>query len=237
MNLNKSLKMLKMGLRKNSPTILVSFGVSGTVLTAYLTGKASFKAANELRDKELEIKDAIKEVFPLYIPAVISGIATIGFIVGANRISSKRAAAAYSVMTISERMFEEYKEKVIEKIGERKEQEIRDEIAQDRVEANKPNTILVGSGEVICCELGTGRYFKSDMETLRKAQNDINAKLVRELYVPLSEFYYIIGLSPTSYSWDVGWVSEKHMALEFSTVLTDDNKPCLAFEYNYIKPL
>jgi hypothetical protein len=237
MNFSKSFKLFKMGLRKNSPTILVSFGVTGTVLTAYLAGKASFKAADELRGKDLDTKESIKEVFPLYIPAVISGVATIGFIVGANKISSKRAAAAYSVMAISERMFEEYKEKVVEKLGERKEQEIRDEIAQSRVQNNQPSSIVVGSGEVICCELGTGRYFKSDMETLRKAQNDINAKLVRELYVPLSEFYYMVGLSPTTYSWDVGWVSEKHMDLQFTTVLTEDSKPCLAFEYNYIKPI
>jgi hypothetical protein len=36
----------------NSPAILTSAAVVGTITTAYLTGKASFKAADVIRDEE-----------------------------------------------------------------------------------------------------------------------------------------------------------------------------------------
>lgn len=227
-------------LKQNSPAILTALGVSGAISTAYLTGKASYEAALILHDapEDLTRNEKIEIVWERYIPAAISGFITIGCIIGATKVSSKRTAAAYSLLTVSERAFSEYKEKVTEKLGEKKEQVIRDEIAQERVNNNKPNQIIVtGSGDVLCCELFTGRYFNSDMETLRKAQNDINAKLVADVFVPLSELYYLLGLPYTSHSSNVGWESSKLLALEFSTVMSEDSRPCLAFDYNYIKPI
>ena len=226
-------------MKNNSPAILTAVSITGVLVTAYLVGKASFKASDLLRDeKDLSTKETIKKVLPLYVPAGIVGVTTIGSIFYVNKISSKRAAAAYSVMAISEKAFEEYKEKIVEKFGERKEKEARDEIAQDTVTKNPPKTIFVSPpGTILCCELFTGRYFNSDMETLRKAQNDINIKLFSNMYVPLSEFYYLVGLPNTTYSWDVGWHSDKLMNLDFSTVLSEDSRPCIAFEYNYTKPV
>lgn len=83
----------------------------------------------------------------------------------------------------------------------------------------------------------TGRYFVGDMEKLRQAVNEVNAKLLREDYVVIGEFYYILGLQQTSSAGRLGWTSDKLLELEFSTTLTEDNKPCLAFDYNYVKPM
>ena len=227
-------------LKSNSPAILTALGVSGTVTTAYLTGKASYRAARRLSEEPawLSNREKVELVWDLYVPAAVSGAVTIGCIVGATRVSSKRAAAAYSLVTLSEKAFEEYREKVVEKLGERKEQEVRDEIAQSRVNANPPGSaIVVGSGNVLCCELFTMRYFQSDMESLRKAENNINAKLNSHDYATLDDFYYMIGLGFTSDSGSIGWESDRLMSLDFTTTLSPDGKPCLAFGYNYTRPL
>jgi Family of unknown function (DUF6353) len=236
-------------LRSNSPAILTALGVSGTLSTAYLAGKASYKAAHVIRRANLtfpapgERRQRAKENFQLtwklYIPAVTSGGLTIACIVMANRVGSKRTAAIAAAYSLSETALVEYREKVIEQFGERKEQAVRDELAQDKVAGNPPNreVIVAGSSDVLCHELLTGRYFRSDMETLRKAQNDINGKILRERYVQLSEFYYLVGLPYTSHSSVLGWDSDRLMELEFSTVLSEDNIPCIAFEYNYTKPV
>lgn len=226
--------------RENSPAILAALGVSGTVTTAYLTGKASFEAADRLSEKTpyRSTRETVELVWDLYIPAAVSGAVTIGCIIAATRVSSKRAAAAYSVLTVSEKAFEEYREKVIEKLGERKEKEVRDEVAQSRVNQNPVgSTLVVGAGSVLCCEMFTGRYFACDMETLRRAENDVNAKLVREMYATMNDFYYIVGLDTTTNSGSLGWESDRHMSLEFSTAIATDGRPCLTFEYNYTKPL
>jgi hypothetical protein len=239
MILSNLLGTTKTVLNKNSPAIMVGVAITGVIVTSYLSGKATLEAVDIIQENEdLDRNDLLKKIAPVYIPTVVSGLLTIGCIIGSNRVSSKRAAAAYSVLALSERAFEEYKDKVTEKFGENKERAVRDEIAQDRVTNNPPNTTLItGTGSVLCCELFTGRYFNSDIETLRKAQNDINAKLVKDMYAPLSEFYYIVGLPTNSNAWNVGWESDKHMALEFTSVLSENNVPCLAFDYNYIKPI
>jgi hypothetical protein len=215
-----------------------------------LAATASFKAAYVIEREQrrldkhekshpLDKKEKAKLIWQLYIPTTVSTVLTIGCIIGGARIGTKRAAAAYSLLTVSEQAFVEYKEKVVEQIGEKKEQKVRDEIAQDRVNQSSPQAgvVIVSAGQVLCYEMHTGRYFNCDMETIRKAQNTINAKLIREMEASLSDFYYLVGLPPTSYSSGTGWNSDKMLELSFSTVLSDDGRPCISFEYNYIKPL
>ena len=231
----------------NAPAILTGLAVVGTLTTAYLTGKASFKAANLIRAEEtMAIKstgDAFYEcnnrrkfelAWKFYIPAASSAVTTVAFIVAANRIGTRRAAAMAAAYAIAERGFEEYREKIVEKLGERKERAARDEIAQTRVTRNPPpeDMVLLEDGlSVLCCDLFSGRYFMSDMETLRRAENDVNFQVNNDYYASLSDFYDAIGLPQTSMSGDVGWNSDKLLELEFATTLTPSGKPCLTFDF------
>lgn len=249
MKLSKITHIVQKSITDNSTTILTALGVSGTISTAYLVGRASFQAVEAIQIEQnrldsyikshpLDKKEKAKLVWKLYIPAAASGILTIGCIIGGTRIGFKRTAAAYSLVTVSEKAFAEYKDKVVEQIGATKEQKIKDQIAQDRVTATPgQNMVVVSSGSVLCFEMHTGRYFNCDMETLRKAQNTINAKLIREVEADLNDFYYLVGLPNTTTSAGVGWDSDKMMELYFSTVMSEDNRPCIAFEYNYVKML
>lgn len=242
MKVGETFRKVDRVVKTNSPEILTGMSVTGTLLTAYLTAKATLDIA---RSESLDIfscytredkKNAIKRVWKRYIPAAISGVLTIGCTVSANKLGSKKTAAAYSLLAISERAFDEYKDKVVEQIGEKKEQAIRDEIAQDRV-SSAPAVIVGGSGTVLCYEMHTGRYFNADMETLRRAENLVNAKLLREDESSLSDFYYLVGLPTTSYSSSTGWRSDRLLEIRYSTTMSDDSRPCLAFEYNYVKAL
>ncbi len=243
MNLISLAQTAQKVIKSNSPAILTALGVSGTLGTAYLAGKASYRAAIRIKEQEppdnpMTLGEKFELVWDLYVPAVAAGAVTVGSIIGANHISSKRTAAAYSVLAVAEKGFAEYRDKVVEVHGEKKEAAIREEIAKDHIRANPPGeTIVVGSGSVLCCELFTGRYFNCDMEKLRRSQNDINAKLMSEMYATLSDFYYMIGLPPTSDSGRIGWESDKQLALSFTSILCEDSRPCLAFDYNYTKVL
>lgn len=234
--------------KQHSPLILSSVAVSGVVTTAYLSSKASVEADQIIhRREQLEgtadcwqnrLKERGRLVWKLYIPAAASGAVTIACIVGTARIGNKRAVAAQAAFILTERAYSEYRDKVVEEFGDKADQKIRDKIAEDKVKNNPPSKeITVVVGNVLCCELYTGRYFQSDMETLRKAQNDLNSMLIRQDWVSFEEWYYMIGLQPTSFSSDIGWNSDKMMELEFSTVLTEDGRPCLAFAYNYHRML
>lgn len=246
MNLTHIFNNGKKAVKANSPEILTAFGVSGVVVTSYLAAKGAIQADRILQegqepgfeDPERDLKAKVRLTWKCYIPAFASGVITASCIMGASKANSKRTAVAVGAYSLTEKAFAEYREKVVEQLGENKEQKIRDEIKQDRVtKLGSKDVIITGKGEVMCCELLTGRYFKSDMETLRKAQNDINARINNERYVNLDEFYDLIGLPYTSQSNTCGWDSAKLMELEFTTTLTPDGTPCLAFDYNYVKPL
>lgn len=239
---NRSLKQIK----HNSPEILTGFGVAGVVITGYLAALAGAKAKallDEVPDQSDELKVRIKEnakvVWKVYIPPTLSGAATIACIIGSSKASGRRTAAAVTAYSLTEKAFSEYKDHVIEQIGKGKEQKIRDEIAQKKVTENPPGSkeiLVLGKGQVMCCELWTGRYFKCDMETLRKAENDTNAMIVNTYYVTMSDFYDLLDLPHTSESNNMGWDTDKLLELQFSTVLSPDGEPCLAFDYNYVRP-
>lgn len=249
------LEHLKFLVNDNSTTILTGMGVSGTIATAYLTGRASFKAARIIQEEnhmrelvaakdddnqvidldEITRFNKIKMVWRLYIPPVGVGITTIASIIVANKISSKKVAALTVASVISERSLQEYKAKVIEKLGERQSTAIREEIAQDRVTKYPigQEVILAGTGEVLCYDMLTGRYFQSSVEEIKRAENKINHQLVNFMSASLSEFYDEVGLPPTPYTESVGWNMNNRMEVQFSTVMSSDNRPCIAIDFLY----
>jgi hypothetical protein len=239
---------VKYFLNENSTTLLTTVGVTGTVATAYLTGRASFKAAEIIAREEetLEVNgdgnviheipriEKAKMVWRHYLPAAAVGILTVTSIVMANRISSKRIAALVIASGISDRALQEYKAKVIQKFGERKEVDIRDEIAQDKVNANPPDTRQVfvhGTGEVLCFDTLTGRYFSSTVEKIRRAENRVNYELLHYFSASLTMFYEEIGLPPTDYTDSVGWNTDNLLEVNLSTVMSQDEKPCIAVSF------
>lgn len=250
--LNKAFKQAEKFTIDNSPTILTVVGVTGTVLTAYLTGTASFKAAAILADMpdyiepdgyvihgyEYSTREKVQEVWTLYVPAIVVGTATVTCIIGANRIGTRRAAAMAAAYSLSERAFVEYREKVKETVGKNKERKVRDEIAQEKVDANPINdtrVIITGKGSVLCYELMTGRPFKSNQDELKKAENELNHKLLTEDSVSLSYFYDCVGLPRTLYSDEVGWRNDKLVEIDISAVMIE-GEPALAIDYS-IEPV
>lgn len=236
--LNSIMKKSQKYVFDNSPAILTAFGVVGTVTTAFLAGKASFRAAEiiieeqEHENEYLETRERVELTWQLYIPAVASGVLTVGAIIGANYVSTRRAAALATAYAITERAFDEYREKVTEKVGEKKEQKIRDEIAQDTVDRYPASEMRVyGDGDVLCYDKYSGRYFKSDMESLRKVENDVNHNIIHNFYATLQDFYDRIGLDRTGYSDEVGWNADHLLELRFSATISDDGRPCMVIDY------
>jgi Family of unknown function (DUF6353) len=227
----------------NSPSILTVIGVTGTLTTAYLTGRATFKAGDLIRkhNNDLDITDQYmppKEKFELvwkeYVPVVATGLLTVAAIIGANRIGTRRAAALAAAYTLSEKAFEQYREKILEKLGPAKEQTARDEIAAARVRETPPGEVIItGNGNVLFMDQYTGRYFQSDMETVKGAVNKLNYELNQNMYASLNDFYGIIGLDATSVGEELGWTSDKLMDVDFSATIVD-GKPCICIDFKIV---
>lgn len=226
-------KALQKTIQKHSPAILTGVGVAGMVVTTVMAVKATPKALRMVDDKEIEdgkrltTSEIIKTTWKCYLPATITGACSIACIIGASSISAKRNAALFTAYTISETALKEYKDKAIEVVGPKKERAIRDAIAKDQLEkANvaERKFITTGRGETPCFDPLTNTCFKSDIETLRKAENVLNKRMRDEIQITLNDFLEEIGLDPCDISigdklgWDIGkgWID-----LDFSSQLVD----------------
>ena len=229
-------------MKKHSPEILTGIGIAGMITTVVMAVRATPKAILLLEEKKeekgeekLTRPETIKTAWTCYIPSTIVGSVSILCLVGASSVNFRRNAALATAYTLSESALREYQEKVVETIGEKKEQSVRDAIAKDMLNKDpvtRREVIITTKGDTLCYDAISGRYFKSDIEKIRKAVNDLNRRMRDEMFISLNEFYYELGLSGIGIGNELGWNIEKgYIDLDFSSQLAEDGTPCLVIKY------
>ena len=237
-------KQARQAIAQNSPAILTALGVTGTLTVAYFTGKATFKAADIIReaeadrklngDPELDNWDKVDLVWKEYIPAAGIAAMTIASIIGANHISTKRVAAFASAYSMAEKGLTQYKKVVLEKVGEKKEREVREEVAKQQLRDHPLSTspiILTGQGDHLCFDAHSGRYFQGDIEKVRSAVNDINFEIINNGYASVSDYWALLNIDPTSESDDIGWNTDKKLEVDYDSDLTKEGRPCMVITF------
>lgn len=244
----KDIRILNNEVIKHSPAILIFLGITGMASTVVMACKATPKAQEVLKElheeqaeneeensKPIQLAKDVKAVAPVYAPAVIMGGISIACIIGSYKITSRRLAAIATAYSISEHTLHEYQNKVIETIGEKKEEQIRDEIAKDRVKENPPSSneiILTDDGNMLCYDSVFGRYFQSNINAIRKAENTLNRRLISEMYLSANEVFDELGLPPVKLGEDIGWNVDHEIRFSFTSMITEDDRTCLVVDYD-----
>ena len=235
---------IKSTLSKRSPEILTGIGIAGMVTTTILAVKATPKAVlllndrkNELEIKKLPVMEVVKTTWKCYIPAAVTCGASIACLIGASSVNFKRNAALATAYKLSETALAEYRDAVVETIGEKKERDIRDKVAEKRVKKNpvtKSDVIVTGNGTTLCLDSISGRYFQSSMQKIESAKNKINERMLCDNYVSLNDLYDELGMECTKIGEDLGWniFGDGLLDISFSSQLTDDGTPCLVMDYS-----
>lgn len=244
-NISTIMKGAQLWLTKHSPEILTGLGIAGMITTTVLAVKATPKAIKlvEKKKEELELNpedkltvvETVQAAWKPYIPAAITGVVSTTCLIGASSVNLRRNAALAAAYHLSETALSEYKEQVIETFGKNKEKKVRDNVDKARVERtpiDDKEVILTGDGDTLCFDYHSGRYFKTSIDKLKKIENILNAKLLREDYISLNDFYDELGLSFTRVGDDLGWhITKGLIEFSFSTQLVNDT-PCLVLNYN-----
>lgn len=243
MDLHKIARSATGTLKQNSPAILAGVGVGGVVATGILAARGGMKAAQVIEenrakygvsdDPKQRLKEEASQTWKCYIPAASVGATTIAAIIAGNSVSTRRQAAVVSLATVTERAFKEYKDEVVKVLGEEKEQKIED-AASAKLLADNPvqdGAVFVGSGKVLCYESLSGRYFETDYESIRAAQNDLNAQCLNSVYASQNDWYKLLGLPPLANGDELGWNSDHRMDARITSTMTPDNKPALCIKY------
>lgn len=241
-NISKVLTSLRTSAKKHSPEILTGVGIAGMIAATVMAVRATPKALILIEEKKKESKEekltpieTVKTVGICYIPTVITGTVSIACLIGASSVNLRRRAALVTAYTLSESALKEYREKVVETIGQKKEQAIRDEIAKDKIEKNPVSNcevIITEKGNTLCYDTMSGRYFKSDRDKIDKIINELNRRMRDEMYISLNEFYCEIGLSRINLGDLLGWnIDNGYIEPTFSYQGADDGTPCMAISY------
>ena len=239
----KSFLSLKTAIKKHSPEILTGIGIAGMITTTVMAVRATPKALilveerkEEIGAEKLEAMDMVKTTWACYIPAAITGTLSVACLIGASSVNARRNAALATAYTLSESALKDYQGKVIEMFGEKKNEAVKDAVAKDKVEKNPVVTrevIITEKGNTLCYDAISGRYFKSDIEKIKKAECELNRQMLDDMYVSLNDFYYEIGLDSVKLGDKLGWnVDSGYIDLSFSSQLASDGTPCLVIDYS-----
>lgn len=245
----KLVKVVKSGVERKAPEILTGIGIAGMATTIVLAVKATPKAMELIEQRELEIAErddtdirnltaieTVKTAWKPYVPALLTGLGSTACLIGGISVSARRTAALATAYKISETALSEYKEKMIEVVGEKKAQAIKEKIDGEKLEkdpVSKREVIITEKGNTLCYDMLSGRYFKSDIEKIKKAVNEINRQLTYDFYVSLNEFYDELGLPDTKLGGELGWnLDDGLVEPSFSSQIADDGTPCIVLDYN-----
>lgn len=240
-NLTSIAKNVRTAMKKHSPEILTGIGIAGMITTVVMAVKATPKALILIEDKKEELdtdklsgKDIVKVAWPCYIPSAVICSVSVLCLIGASSTNRRRNTALATAYALSESTLKDYQEKVVESIGDKKEKTIRESIANDKIVKNPVREVILTEkgGNTTCYDALSGRYFKSDRDTIIRAVNELNRRMRDEMYVSLNDFYYEIGLDSTKMGDMLGWnIDRGYIELDFSSHLDANGNPCLVIDY------
>ena len=181
----------------------------------------------EVANKDLAIvyTQTAQKFVKLYGPSVLIGAASIGCMVGSNRILRKRNVALAAALTTVEKSFKDYRGRVIDRFGKDLDRELRfgikaKEIKEKVIDENGNETTVTKTVEVVdpntahslysivFCEGNTGWTKNAELNKafLIQQQNWANDKLRLRGYLTLNEVYEMVGAPTTAYGQIAGWV-------------------------------
>ena len=223
----------------NSSAICTGFGIAATVSIPIFAVKATPKAIllieeekDRLDTNELTTFEIVRATWKVYIPTAVSTAMAIGLFVAAFKASEAQRAALASAYSLAEKTLDKYQEKVVEIIGEDTNDEIRQQVKKDILEEGGNEQIIpFGNGAKLCYDGLSGRYFRSDIETIREAVNTFNYNLNGDYYRDLNDWYIILGIPQIQMGELLGWNVDKLMDIHFTSTIASNGEPCIVLDY------
>ena len=243
-------------LKKHSPTILAVAGTVGVVTSGVMACKATTKLSTILEEHEENVekihdyvdehgysedyteKDGKKDItivytqtgiklVKLYAPAVALGTISIAAMLGSNHILRKRNIALTAAYTTIERSFKSYRNRVIDRFGEKLDEEFLYNIKTKDVEETvvdedgkeKTTKKTVDIIDINDIEDYSRLFYEGNpgwdpdprftMMFLKEQQRYANKLLKKRGYLFLNEVYKMLGFSIIPEGQYIGWIYDE----------------------------
>lgn len=234
----------KATLSKHRPAILMGIGITGMVTTTILAVRATPKAIIAIEDEKIELDkdkltpiEAAKVCWKYYIPATATMLAATTCLIFSHTESTRRATAMAAAYQLSEAALNEYKDAVIETIGEKKEKAVRSKMTENSLKKNPVDEEFVhntGYGNTLCHDAVFGSYFRSSHTAVERAIVEINRRIVSgDMYASLNDFYDELGIPHIDIGDYVGWnLDDGEIKVHDDYGGSHTGEPTLVIRYN-----
>lgn len=235
--------------KKYSPEILLATGIAAGIAGTVMACKETLKVDEVIREHKETIdkintcltddkykddyneNDAKKDLtitytktgiklLKLYAPAIILETISISCLIGSHRILKKRNIALMAAYTILENNYKKYRKNVIEKLGEKADEEFRLGVKAEEIETvdengkkkkEKVETVNINEHSDYAKFFDEfSDYFRKDpnynLLFLKKQQNWANDKLRAQGYLFLNDVYESLGIPKSPAGQIVGWI-------------------------------
>lgn len=206
-------------LKKASPTILTCLGAAGVVATAILTAKAVPKAIEKAENNPDAISktERVKLCWTCFVPAAITGCATIVCIFSANMLNRRQQAALAGAYTLVSHSYNDYKRKVKDLYGKEAHERIMESLAVEKAEHVHISSCGLLSASSLSFEDAneethlfydsySERYFQATISQVLQAEYHLNRNFaLMGGFAPLNMFYEFLGLECLDPLADEGW--------------------------------
>lgn len=236
-------------INKNDTNIVIGMGItSGFIFGSALWYKTGQKVQNILNNKkemlqrELTFKEKVKYTWKVFIFPSVNTVVSAAAIAYATKVNNKRLAALGAAYNLTEIAFQNYMDKTREIIGEKKEEEIKQSIAEESSKKEDKNIVQIlstGKDDILVHEPLTDRYFISNWDKIKQAALDLNLDAANSFdgKISLTQWFYKLGLERTDISDDLVWNIQKHgkygtIDVEPIAHLNSNNEPCIEIHYN-----
>ena len=232
---------------QNGMHILTGLGVVGVATTAVLAAKATPKALELLEERDrfkqeeygepLTKFEKVLAMAPAYIPAVLTGLATMSCIIGMNRVSYTKQASLMSAYAYLNSSYEEYRRKVKGVFGEEGAIKVDEELEKEMELFNQYGSL---HEKHLFYDEYSKRYFEMSLYEIKEAEYKINRMFNFLGSLKLNEVYEFLGLEPVKVGDEVGWSAFKDweclgfswIELLFEEVKTPDGMLALSLKFN-----
>lgn len=233
---------LKKSLIKKAPTILTVVGAVGMVATVVLAVSETPKAlevienAKKNQEEPMTKFDMVKATAPIYIPAALTGAATLGCFFGANVLSAKQIESLNGALLSAVTYHQAYREKCIDIAGSEVDEQIRTELARKFPNVHV-NNLDIPDQKCIWLDEDTGETIEAYEREIMDAEYHINRNYILHGGVSLNEFREMLGFTQTLDGEDRGWwMEDGYMWIDFYHVeisRDDGGTPIYAIRCDY----
>ena len=193
--------------KSNSSSILTGFAITGVITTGIFAGKAAIKAEKvleELSEEDLDKKEKLKTVAPIFMPAIVSSIATIFCICATHSIDTQRQMALMSAYSLSEHAMKSMEDT----LSDKKLKQVKEQIFEEDVKKNPPRQEEMydtGKGKTKFRDGIFGGDFVGDIEHVKSVFNKYNKMLNDGDIVYVNDLRWDLGLPQTEMGSILGW--------------------------------